>query len=108
MCIYIKCLYNKSNRKINNNTHLIKNFYNNNIVNCPVNFAPCEYVCVCVCVCEGARGAMETETRVQFLAEIVCISHWANTLVKGIRVAYSKFPDFFRLGTFIDGTHMKL
>ena len=25
-----------------------------------------------------------------------------------VRVAYDKFPDFFRMGTFIDSTHMKL
>ena len=25
-----------------------------------------------------------------------------------IRSAYDKFPDFFRVGTFIDSTHMKL
>ena len=25
-----------------------------------------------------------------------------------IRGAYDKFPDFFRMGTFIDSTHMKL
>ena len=25
-----------------------------------------------------------------------------------IRGAYNKFPDFFRMGTFIDSTHMKL
>ena len=25
-----------------------------------------------------------------------------------VRGAYDKFPDFFRMGTFIDGTHMKL
>ena len=25
-----------------------------------------------------------------------------------LRDAYNKFPDFFRIGTFIDSTHMKL
>ena len=25
-----------------------------------------------------------------------------------VRSAYDKFPDFFRMGTFIDSTHMKL
>ena len=25
-----------------------------------------------------------------------------------VRVAYDKFPDFFRMGTFIDSTRMKL
>ena len=25
-----------------------------------------------------------------------------------LRGAYDKFPDFFRMGTFIDNTHMKL
>ena len=25
-----------------------------------------------------------------------------------LRGAYDKFPDFFRIGTFIDSTHMKL
>ena len=25
-----------------------------------------------------------------------------------LRGAYDKFPDFFRMGTFIDSTHMKL
>ena len=25
-----------------------------------------------------------------------------------VRGAYDKFPDFFRMGTFIDSTHMKL
>ena len=25
-----------------------------------------------------------------------------------LRGAYNKFPDFFRMGTFIDSTHMKL
>ena len=28
-----------------------------------------------------------------------------STIVRG---AYHKFPDFFRMGTFIDSTHMKL
>ena len=27
---------------------------------------------------------------------------------KYLRGAYDKFPDFFRMGTFIDSTHMKL
>ena len=39
---------------------------------------------------------------------------WILTWVKDagrknfIRGAYDKFPDFFRMGTFIDSTHMKL
>ena len=28
--------------------------------------------------------------------------------IKKIRGAFNKFPDFFRMGTFIDNTHMKL
>ena len=30
-----------------------------------------------------------------------------NSYLK-LRGAYDKFPDFFRMGTFIDSTHMKL
>ena len=29
-------------------------------------------------------------------------------LQERVRGAYDKFPDFFRIGTFIDSTHMKL
>ena len=29
-------------------------------------------------------------------------------IYKYIRCAYDKFPDFLRMGTFIDSTHMKL
>ena len=28
--------------------------------------------------------------------------------ISNIRGAYDKFPDIFRMGTFIDSTHMKL
>ena len=28
--------------------------------------------------------------------------------IENLRGAYDKFPDFFRMGTFIDSTHMKL
>ena len=28
--------------------------------------------------------------------------------INNLRGAYDKFPDFFRIGTFIDSTHMKL
>ena len=28
--------------------------------------------------------------------------------ISQVRGAYDKFPDFFRIGTFIDNTHMKL
>ena len=28
--------------------------------------------------------------------------------IQDIRGAYDKFPDIFRMGTFIDSTHMKL
>ena len=42
-------------------------------------------------------------------------SHYATGTHRGelyafvyIRRAYDKFPDFFRMGTFIDSTHMKL
>ena len=31
-----------------------------------------------------------------------------DTLAPYIRGAYDKFPDFFRMSTFIDSTHMKL
>ena len=31
-----------------------------------------------------------------------------NSKFSNIRGAYDKFPDFFRMGTFIDSTHMKL
>ena len=30
------------------------------------------------------------------------------TVIKQIRGSLNKFPDFFRMGTFIDNTHMKL
>ena len=42
------------------------------------------YICVCMYVC-------------------VCIYIYIH-----IQGAYDKFPDFFRMGTFIDTTHMKL
>ena len=29
-------------------------------------------------------------------------------LILDVQGAYDKFPDFFRMGTFIDSTHMKL
>ena len=29
-------------------------------------------------------------------------------IIFNIRVSLNKFPDFFRMGTFIDSTHMKL
>ena len=32
----------------------------------------------------------------------------APMLLKDIRGSLNKFPDFFRMGTFIDSTHMKL
>ena len=32
----------------------------------------------------------------------------ANNSINNIRGAYDKFPDFFRMGTFIDSTQMKL
>ena len=35
------------------------------------------------------------------------IKTWANAKFK-LRGAYDKFPDFFRMGTFIHSTHMKL
>ena len=31
-----------------------------------------------------------------------------DSTVNNLRGAYDKFPDFFRMGTFIDSTHMKL
>ena len=37
------------------------------------------------------------------------IFYWERFLTfKEIRGAYDKFPDFFRMNTFIDSTHMKL
>ena len=36
------------------------------------------------------------------------IEIWMGPNVDYIRGAYDKFPDFFRMGTFIDSTHMKL
>ena len=33
---------------------------------------------------------------------------WNKKQYRKIRGAYDKFPDFFRMGTFIDSTHMKL
>ena len=47
------------------------------------------YICVCVCVC-------------------VCVFSCTHLSVDdNIRGAYDKFPDFFRMDTFIDSTHMK-
>ena len=31
-----------------------------------------------------------------------------NPVIWIVRGTYDKFPDFFRMGTFIDSTHMKL
>ena len=31
--------------------------------------------------------------------------YFSDTYIRG---AYDKFPDFFRMGTFVDSTHMKL
>ena len=31
-----------------------------------------------------------------------------NVLLDSVQGAYNKFPDFFRMGTFIGSTHMKL
>ena len=39
----------------------------------------------------------------------VCVSVYIYIYIYiCIRRAYDKFPDFFRVGTFIDSTHMKL
>ena len=36
------------------------------------------------------------------------IHKWTDYISIYIRGAYDQFPDFFRMGTFIDTTHMKL
>ena len=36
------------------------------------------------------------------------LSEKNRPLIKDIRGSLNKFPDFFRMGTFIDSTHMKL
>ena len=33
---------------------------------------------------------------------------WVTLNLFNLQGAYDKFPDFFRMGTFIDSTHMKL
>ena len=38
----------------------------------------------------------------------MCIYAYIRIYVHYIRGAYDKFPDIFRLGTFIDSTHMEL
>ena len=38
----------------------------------------------------------------------VLIEKFSYEVVNYIRGAYDKFPDFFRMGTFIERTHMKL
>ena len=45
-----------------------------------------------MCVCRGG----------------LCVYTHTNAHTQNIRGAYDKFPDFFRMGTFIDSTHMKL
>ena len=48
------------------------------------------------------------ESSVLVLIELSkCKKHFQRPFVI-VRGAYDKFPDFFRMGTFIDSTHMKL
>ena len=62
----------------------------------------CTYVCVGVCEC------LSVSVRV-----CVCASASAGVQLRKyececVRGTYNKFPDFFRMGTFIDSTHMIL
>ena len=36
------------------------------------------------------------------------MAEFSSSYIICIRSEYDKFPDFFRMGTFIDSTHMKL
>ena len=38
------------------------------------------------------------------------IIYWKHRklIISNIRGTFNKFPDFFRMGTFIDSTHMKV
>ena len=49
-------------------------------------------VCVCVCMSRCVYSCA-------YIYDCMCVY---------VRGAYDKFPDVFRMGTFIDSTHMKL
>ena len=43
----------------------------------------------------------------QMTRKLILMMHKALNSRDDLRGAYGKFPDFFRMGTFIDSTHMK-
>ena len=77
-------------------------------------------MCVCVCVCVCQRFSMEKKkhallqyqifkNKSSFVLEnIDIVTKYASFFLLEHRGAYDKFPDFFRMGTFIDSTSMKL
>ena len=50
------------------------------------------------------------ETLSMFLPvfKVMLSKHFLPRLQRKIRGSFNKFPDFYRMGTFIDSTHMKL
>ena len=60
------------------------------------------YMCVCVCVCVCVCMCV-------WLRLCVCVSLSLSIYIYiYIRWSLNKFPDFFRMDTFIDSTHVKL
>ena len=56
-----------------------------------------------------AKEKQISELRPVKLVKSYLVSHLARAEgLVNIRVSLNKFPDFFRMGTFIDSTHMKL
>ncbi len=58
------------------------------------------YICVCVCV-NAQRGAESTQLKQEMKDTEPCYL----TVIQG---SLNRFLDIFRMGTFIDSTHMKL
>ena len=55
-----------------------------------------------LCICWSSHEYLTKGTAIIIIIIII----WIH--ISYVREAYDKFPDFFRLGTFIDRTHMKL
>ena len=54
----------------------------------------------------------ELDTKGQTISKVNILEHFSGRPIIAITVCYTrslnKFPDFFRMGTFIDSKHMKL
>ena len=64
------------------------------------------YACVCLCMCLPVSLSLSLYIYIYIYIYIYeCVKLFVCVYIRG---SLNKFPDFFRMGTFIDSTHIKL